>query len=762
MTIWNEHPPLEIPSHFSEYPDLIARTLIRRGIRDVNSAQAFLDPDSYTPAPATDLPGMDSALTRLAQAVKRGESICIWGDFDVDGQTATATLYQTLTALSANVTYHVPVRAKESHGVNLPKLAEIIDNGASLILTCDTGITAHQAVLYAQTRGVDFIITDHHDLPEGDLPAALAVVNPKMLASAHPLATLAGVGVACKLSESLLEQFPACELNPADLHDLAALGLVADIALLRGETRYLVQRGLRQLRQTARPGLKAIYELAELNPNAISESQIGFTIAPRLNALGRLGDANPAVELLTTLDPVRANVLATQLEGLNAQRKLLLEQVTGAAEAQLRADPSLLASPVIILHGAEWPAGVIGIAASRLVERYHKPALLLSGTPESGLRGSARSVDGLHITEAIRAASDILTNFGGHPMAAGVGLKAENLPALRRKLAKAVEEQLGTRPTPEAELTIDAYLPFDAPSFELAEQIEQLAPFGAGNPPILLATRNLMLASDRVIGKTGEHRRLSLSDEAGNEQTALWWGGGSEEIPEGKIDLAYTLRAGDYKGQRQLTLEVVDIRPAAGQVIEFKAPKRVFSDLRGIPNAAQRLQEMRAEDENALVWAEGAHKKQVDGKYRHELAPAETLIVWTTPASPSVWRKALEVVNPRRVVVFGIQPPETDAEQVIRRLAGILKFILQERQGKTSLMELAAAIAQTESLTARALGWLVRRGEIRWQVTDPNGILLTPGQPEKDSAPASMVELEAEFNEMRAWREMFGRMDLEF
>ncbi len=304
------------------------------------------------------------------------------------------------------------------------------------------------------------------------MPDAVAVVNPKMLLDEHPLATLAGVGVAYKLAQALLEnwesgigigntfsdsQFP----TPESLLDLVALGLVADVALLKGDTRVLVQKGLQALRETKRLGLQTIMEMASVQPETVNEETIGFTFAPRLNAIGRLGDANPAVELLTTNDSVRARVLASQLEGLNSQRRLLTSQVYRAAEAQLRDDPSLLEQPAIVLGHPSWPGGVVGIVASRLKDRYNKPVILLNTAEGEPARGSARSIEGLHITEAIALQKDLLLGFGGHPMAAGMSLVQENLPAFRMRLGKTIEKMLGDVVYEEPSLQIDAWIPLE-------------------------------------------------------------------------------------------------------------------------------------------------------------------------------------------------------------------------------------------------------------------------------------------------------------
>ena len=320
---------------------LVAQTLARCGVMTPAAAVAFLDPDTYIPTPPEALPGMARAVSRLWRAIRSGEPICVWGDFDVDGQTATALLAGTLADLGAQVSYHVPVRESASHGVDLPNLKQVIATGARLILTCDTGITAHEAAGYARGQGVDMVITDHHELG-ASLPAATAVINPKLLDSRdHPLADLPGVGVAYKLAEALYER--ARRPGDAARHlDLVALGIVADLALQRGDTRYLLQRGLAALRTTERPGLVGLMEKAELDPTWLSEEHIGFVLGPRLNAAGRLADANACVDLLTTGDIGRARILAADLEALNARRKLLCNQVEQGAEAQIARDPSLL------------------------------------------------------------------------------------------------------------------------------------------------------------------------------------------------------------------------------------------------------------------------------------------------------------------------------------------------------------------------------------------------------------------------------------
>ena len=309
------------------------------------------------------------------------------------------------------------------------------------MVTCDTGISSHEPLRLARTRGVDVIVTDHHDLPES-LPEAYAIVNPKLLPGGHPLSGLPGVGVAYKLAELLYERAGHAGETEGFL-DLVALGIVADLALQSADTRYLLQRGLPVLRQARRVGLQVMMEISGLQPAYLTEEHIGFVLGPRLNALGRLDDANPAVELLTTPETGRARVIATHLEGLNARRRLLTDQVLKGALAQIEKDRTLLEQAVLVLAHPDWPAGVIGIVASELAERYNRPTILLAAPPGQPARGSARSIDGVNITAAIAAQKDLLLGFGGHPMAAGLSLDPAHLTAFRRGISRYVERALG-------------------------------------------------------------------------------------------------------------------------------------------------------------------------------------------------------------------------------------------------------------------------------------------------------------------------------
>lgn len=748
MTLWRDPPHTPIPASLDDlnlHP-LIARVLHRRGLTDPDSIRAFLHPEQQPSIPYPNIGngsigGISTALDRLESAFRRNETVCVWGDFDVDGQTSTALLVQTLRARGMKVVHYIPIRGRESHGLHIQSLAPILDGGASLVLTCDTGITAHEAVGYARSRGVDVIITDHHELGER-FPDAKAIISPKLLPSNHPLSNLSGVGVAFKLAEVIQKS----ESELEGLLDLVALGLIADVASLQGETRSLVRKGIQILRQGRRLGLKVVAELAGANIESLTEETVGFTFAPRLNALGRLGDANPAVDLLLTQDNARARVLAAQIEGLNAQRRLLTNQVYEAAEARLRAEPELLQDPAILMSHPGWPGGVVGIVANKLVERHHKPAILLTESGDGILHGSARSVEGLNITQAIAEQKDILLGYGGHPMAAGLSLSAEKLPEFRRGLIKAIVAQLGQIALAEPVLQIDAWIELDDINQELADAIEDLAPFGAGNSAITLASHKVALKAAREIGKNREHLRLNIEDEKGYEQTLLWWGGAGETLPEAgsKFDIAWTLRAGTYRGQKQLTLNFIDFRVTEEPPKELKSRKLEVIDCRLQGNLDQI-------DKEALIWAEG--EDQPRGTPRHKLFPSDTFVIYTAPPSPLVMRQAMEIVKPKIVYVFAHSPAMETPGGFLNRLAGLCNYAIHQRAGKTSLPELSAAMAALSQAVEIGLQWLAAGGQLE-TTSDEEHLILTSASNETNtySQEECLLALRSILEETAAYR----------
>ncbi len=785
MKEWIEPQDIEVPHELQTtiggHP-LVAKILAQRGFTELEAARAFLNPDCYQPAPPSDLPNMAEAADRLEKAIRQKEPICVWGDFDVDGQTATTILVSTLRDLGAVVDYHIPVRKTESHGLTIPVLKRILAEGVRVVLTCDTGVTEHEAIAYAQAQGVDVVITDHHDLPPV-LPEACAIVNPKMLADAHPLRELPGVGCAYKLAEELYSR-ASRPGGAVQYLDLVALGIVADVAVQTRDTRYLLQRGLDALRHTERLGLRVMMETAELDPARLSEEHIGFVLGPRLNALGRLADANVAVEFLTTHDLGRARILASELEGLNARRKLLCNQVFQAAQAQIGRDPSLLEHSALVLSHPAWPAGVIGIVASRLAERYHRPTILIAAPPDELGRGSARSIEGCNVTAAIAAQREMLIKFGGHPMAAGLTIDPERIPEFRRALSRTVSEMLpigeGLRPS----LQIDGYLSLGELTLDLVEQLERLAPFGSGNPPLTLVSRGLSLTSHSTVGRTGEHLQLTVEDDAvgangGTTQRVIWWQGAGWPLPQGRFDLAYVVRASDYRGQRDVQVEWVDARqieePRPEGFLETirvsieiadhrrePRPRRVLENLRGRGEETGRGRPLVAIPLVAIpaVWSEAEARAEVGGQHRYELKPSKVLIIWTTPPGPAELRTVLEKVSPTTVHLFGIDPGLDQPKTFLKRLAGLTRYALSSNQGRANISTLAAATAQRETTVRQGIAWLAARGHLAVLNEEGDEIQLAEGNREvSDDLPQIAAQLKALLEETAAYRAHFSRAE---
>lgn len=738
--------------------ELLARALVNRGITSWQQAEGFLNPACYAPSDPFDLPDMDNAVQRLHNAIHNQECIGVWGDFDVDGQTATSLLVGVLRELGANVVFHVPIREKESHGVNLPGLVQFVEDGVDLVLTCDTGIAAHDAANFAREQGFDLIITDHHSLAE-TLPDALAVVNPQRLPPGHPLHTLAGVGVAFQLAKALCILVGKPGIAQQQL-DLVALGCVADVAGLTGDVRYLVQLGLEQLRNPQRTGLKAMYERAELNPERMTEQHIGFIVGPRLNAIGRLSDANPVVDFLTSNDSAAAAVFAARLEGLNSERRFMTEQVFQGALTLLERDPALTAAPLLILNHPDWPAGVIGIVASRLVELFNKPVILLSSPPGEPARGSARSVEGVNITQAIATCADLLIGFGGHPMAAGLAIDPINLPQFRQRAAQSVRQQIaGLELTPQVK--IDAVLRFDQLTLESVTELETLAPFGAGNPPIILAARNVKAVDVTTIGKTGEHLQVMVEDEAGNLRRVLWWQGVRDLIPEGSFDLAFTARTSDFRGALDVQMEWINARVVEPSEKDKKAavPGWQTLDYRGSLDPLKDLAALTAGSE-CVIWREGSINGEPKGLPRSYLVPGETLVIWNPPPGRIELRQALEQVQPAKVAFFantaGIDEPQT----FLAHLSGLVRHALRTRAGEISVSQFAGLLNQREHTVRLGIQWLIAKGFLRQvDYTDQIFILAEPGIPNAAAAASLEQDIRVSLDETAAYRSFYRRVD---
>jgi len=737
---------------------IVAQLLARRGITTPQTAAAFLDPDRYVPAPPSDLPDLAAAADRLYRAVTRGEKIAVWGDFDADGQTSTTLLVSLLRDLQADVTFYIPQRMTESHGIKLEPLKRLLDQRINVLLTCDTGIAEHEAIALAKSQGVTVLVTDHHDLPD-ELPEADALINPKRLPSTHPLRSLPGVGVAFKLAQQVWQL--AGEPDRADEYlDLVALGIVADVAELTADTRYLLQRGLDRLRHTQRLGLQAILTLAKIDAANLSAEHIGFGLGPRLNALGRLGDANLAVELLTTTNLTRARILASQLEGLNNQRKLLMDQILIAAQEQIAKEPALLEYNALVLHQSYWHSGVIGPVANRLAEQYQRPVVMLVGEGNV-LRGSARSVAGVDITTALKLCSEFILGVGGHPGAAGLSLPAENLPVFRRALSNNVE--LIRDPSAVMDgLPIDAVLPLAYLTLEFVREIDRLAPFGEGNPAVTFAAREVSVEHDRTFGRKGEHREVTIADREGHTQKLIWWRGAEIDLPEAPLDVAFQIKTSTFRGETALSIEWVDFRETEVPIAEVATPPQIIEviDWRTKHLAQITLKDFPAA-QGVATWADGALTAPFTLTRRYDLPQADVLVIW---AAPCGWRElvyAIERVKPTTIYLCAADASDDHVEPFLKRLTGLLKHDIAQRSGRVSVPRLAAALNQRLITTRKGIEWLEAAGQISVREWSEEHVMVELGGHASDEANELESELKVLLAETAAWRQYYRRLKVE-
>jgi single-stranded-DNA-specific exonuclease len=558
----------EADSALEKFPPLLRQILFNRGYATDADARAYLNGKPNFDNDPFQMTGMHKAVERIRFAIQHNEPIAIYGDYDVDGVTATALLVETLRYLNADVRGYIPNRFEEGYGLNTNALDELKADGVQLVITVDCGIRSPSEALHAQTIGLDLIISDHHH-PDGEnLPPALAVINPKQHGDVYPDKDLAGVGIAYKIAEALLNnegQTTSNETNSSlvtlnSLLDLVALGTVADLAPLVGENRVLVRKGLRQMRQTSRQGLFSLAAVAELNLAKVNAGNIGFGLGPRLNAAGRLKEALAAFELLTTNDVFKAGELAQQLDMQNRERQRITRDMqTRAEEIAIGDDPNAY---LLFAADENFNSGVVGLAASRLTEKYYRPAIVASKGEEE-TRGSCRSIPEFHITDALDQCADLLVRHGGHAAAAGFTVRNENLSALVARLKAIAQEKLSAeelKPT----VTADAEVSLVEMRPDLYEKcLRYLEPTGYGNREASFVARRVRVKSSRTVGADAKHLKLSLEDEKGFAHDAIGFrlGDWHKNMPA-HVDILFTYEVNEYNGRVNYQLNLKDLRAA--------------------------------------------------------------------------------------------------------------------------------------------------------------------------------------------------------
>lgn len=549
----------EADSALSAFPPILRQILFNRGYTTDADARAYLNAKpNFNPDPF-QMRGMRTAIDRIQSALLSNEPIAIYGDYDVDGVTATALLVETLNHLNADVRGYIPNRFEEGYGLNNNALDELKAQGVKLVISVDCGIRSPSEAQHARAIGLDLIISDHHHPAEGDLPPAFAVINPKQHGDEYPDKDLAGVGIAYKIAEALLTVFPErFQLDP--LLDLVALGTVADLAPLVGENRILVRRGLRQMRQTRRQGLSSLAAVSEINLSKVNATHIGFSLGPRLNAAGRLKEALAAFELLTTQDVFKAGELAQVLDLQNRERQRITRDMQKKAEEiAIGADPEAF---LLFAADEDFNSGVVGLAASRLTESYYRPAIVAAKGPEE-TRGSCRSIPEFHITEALDQCAELLVRHGGHAAAAGFTVRNENLEQLVARLKAYAREKLADqdlKPTVMAEAEV-SLTDFRAELYEKC--LRFLEPTGYGNHEAAFVARNVKVKSSRTVGADSKHLKLSLEDAKGYTHDAIGFrlGEWQAKMPA-RVDILFTYEVNEFNGRVNYQLNLKDLKPA--------------------------------------------------------------------------------------------------------------------------------------------------------------------------------------------------------
>ncbi len=535
---------------------VLAGILLRRGIDSVESCRAYLDETTYKPSHFSELPNAQKAIERLAKAIESKEKITVYGDYDVDGITGTSVLLSVLRQLDANVDFYIPNRLTEGYGLNLKAVSVLASkHRTKLIVTCDCGVSNFSEINLAKSLGVDSLVLDHHTMPEM-LPPAVAVVHPKLLGEEHPLYNLPGVGVAYKVCEGLLHHFGRGEESDK-LLDFVTLGMIADLVPLVKENRYLVKVGLPKLVKSERIGLQALLQQVGGKEDT---DLVGFGLAPRINAVGRLSDAASAVELMTTEDPQRAQELAQQLARENARRQELCERIFAEADRRVMTTCDLDQDKGICIYDESWHHGVVGIVASRLVEKFQRPVFIGQLDKEEGLvRGSARGVEQIDLYEVLKDNEALLHKWGGHKMAAGFSFAVEKAEVAARSIVNSCNRMIGTKSL-RGRVEIDAVMNAAEMDLGIVSELNRMAPFGMNNRKPVLVIEELKVSSVRPLGKEGKHSRMIFAAGENQFECVMWNSRGRTPNEGETVDLAFNAEINSYGGRDRLQLMMVDWR----------------------------------------------------------------------------------------------------------------------------------------------------------------------------------------------------------
>ncbi|QTL97552.1 single-stranded-DNA-specific exonuclease RecJ [Iocasia frigidifontis] len=699
---------------------LLARILLQRGINTQEKVKRFLDPEHYQATVPAEFPGMEEAVDRILTAVKAKKKICIYGDYDVDGVTSTVILLDLLNKIKGQAVYHLPDRFKEGYGMNkavLRRLAGEVD----LIITCDCGISNQEEIALAKELGLEVIVTDHHQLPD-KLPLADLILSAKLLAEDHQAFNIPGAGMAYFLAVAILNKLGIAE-ESKDFLDLLSMAIVADVVPLLEENRYLLQLGLPELVNTKRPGLIELFKVAGIaDPQNMTEEDIAFRIAPRLNSAGRILKADLAVELLLADEEFLARKKAIELEAVNQRRKKLQDKVIEEALEMLGENRDRKS---IVLYRPHWKQGVIGIAAGRLCEDYQVPVLLMCQKDDGQtVTGSARSIPSINIIQQLKECKRYLTKYGGHAGAAGFSLQRDNLTGFSKNISSLLAKELAEKETDRV-IDIDGELSLDKVGKKDYYALRRLAPFGEQNPkPKFIAYDTELIHSRTTSGD--RHLRLILAQN-GVQHSAIWWWAGKKKLAK-KVDLIYSLDINDFQGERILQLLVDDI------LTENRQVEKVVEKSNGLEFELLDYRNWQGKKLELPVFADAAYYYEGINKIkdkeiinRYQLTDKKSLVLLSCPPSLEIFRELIYANRPAKLVL-AFSKADITGSTFLQQLTGLIKYIINKKGGQLDVYQIAVLTGQLESTIVAGLQYLEAKGYISLNSFNPRYYIVRNGE----------------------------------
>lgn len=726
--------------------DVIAKLLVQRGLDTVEKVNEFIHPETVGFSSPALFSEMEKAVVRVKQSIENKEHVVIYGDFDCDGVTSTALLYKALKYIGIDVSYYIPDRVKEGHGLNSAAVCKLISGRkAKLIITCDCGISNLNEVTLAKGLGCDVIITDHHEAPEVE-PLAYAIINPKSkrafgedidLKLIQSLENLAGVGVAYKLACALLEEYGKEELKDEIIH-LVAIGTIADLVPMLGENRLLVKEGLAQIIKKQPSGVIKLLQSAGANvENGISADTVAFSIAPRINAAGRLESAETAVKLLTDDNQQNLELYVKQLDMNNRNRQQLCDTTFMEAEAKIAREIDLNKNKAIVLYDKNWHPGVIGIVASKIVEKYYRPAFMITVDEANNIaKCSARSIPGLHLYETLEKLSGRLQHFGGHALAAGFGLdmSSTNLDSFITLLNSTVNKDLDPKDmTPQ--LFIDADINSEDLSQEFIENLDILSPFGQLNTSPIFSMSDLALKQFKTMGSNNNHLKIFFSDNSNTLFEGVWWGKDNLKLELlDEVSVAFSPKVNNFRGNVSIQMEMKDIKktnqPEGGavepqrQTLPQDVPVK-WLDHRKKTNIQHSVVDyLKKSGSSISIFAENKDILAVLGKEeefvqrivnRHSVKSVDQIMFYDMPPSSEIFKQIIRHADPRMVHIMPYNTLPQNPAEIIKTLSGMLKYAHANKGGEVSVEEIALLLSVTEDMVMGCIKLLTKSGVIKYK-----------------------------------------------